>query len=248
VRTFAVTVLAANDAPSFVKGPGQDTHDEAGAVQVAGWATAISAGAPNESGQQLSFTVTADMPNLFSVPPAIDASGTLTYTPALNASGDAVVTVVLRDNGGIENGGVDASAAQTFAIHVVKLRPMHNAAKPLDASGDNAISAADPLACINHLNAFGSGPVSEAPEGMGFLDVNADGFVSSADPLAVINHINAFGTESDAPEGEAAIGSALAQIEWAAGSSAATSDDLSGVIAMLALDSGRAATRRRGRA
>jgi len=41
-----------------------------------------------------------------------------TQTPAPDASGSAIVTVVLRDDGGPANGGVDTSAAQTFQITV----------------------------------------------------------------------------------------------------------------------------------
>jgi hypothetical protein len=52
------------------------------------------------------------------VPPAIDPSGTLTYTPAPNANGAAVVTVYLQDNGGNANDGQDTSAPQTFTITI----------------------------------------------------------------------------------------------------------------------------------
>jgi hypothetical protein len=53
---------------------------------------------------------------LFSVQPAIGTDGTLSYTPALGAHGHANVTVILKDDGGTLNGGVDTSAVQTFAI------------------------------------------------------------------------------------------------------------------------------------
>ncbi|MCC5608589.1 VCBS domain-containing protein [Nostoc sp. CHAB 5834] len=55
---------------------------------------------------------------MFSVQPAIDASGNVTYTPAANANGSAVVTAILQDDGGTVNGGVDTSAAQTFTITI----------------------------------------------------------------------------------------------------------------------------------
>jgi hypothetical protein len=45
-------------------------------------------------------------------------NGTLTFQPAANANGQATVTVVLKDNGGTANGGVDASATKTFVIIV----------------------------------------------------------------------------------------------------------------------------------
>ncbi|MBK9654221.1 MAG: Ig-like domain-containing protein [Rhodanobacteraceae bacterium] len=42
----------------------------------------------------------------------------LSYTPAANANGVATITLRARDDGGTANGGVDASAPQTFTITV----------------------------------------------------------------------------------------------------------------------------------
>ena len=82
------------------------------------WATAISAG-PNEAGQTVAFNVTANTNvALFSAGPAVSPTGVLTYTPAANANGTATITLVLQDNGGTANGGVDTSATQTFTITV----------------------------------------------------------------------------------------------------------------------------------
>ncbi len=114
---FTITVTPVNDAPSFTPGGNQTVNEDAGPQSVANWATNISDG-PNESGQILNFTVTTDNPSLFAAAPAIDAStGTLTYTPADHAYGQATVTVVLHDNGGTANGGVDVYT-QTFVISV----------------------------------------------------------------------------------------------------------------------------------
>jgi hypothetical protein len=84
------------------------------------WATAISAGPANEAGQTVAFAVTNNNNALFTVQPAISPAGTLTYTPAANVSGTAIVTVTLKDNGGIAGGGFDTSAPQTFNIAVNK--------------------------------------------------------------------------------------------------------------------------------
>ncbi|MCC6235762.1 MAG: hypothetical protein IT580_24205, partial [Verrucomicrobiales bacterium] len=108
-----------NDAPSFTAGPDQTVNSTGGPQSVSGWATAISAGPADESAQTLTFLVSNDQPSLFATPPAIDASGRLTYTPAASANGTAVVTVRLKDNGGTANGGVDTSPARTFRITVV---------------------------------------------------------------------------------------------------------------------------------
>ncbi|HKO45459.1 MAG TPA: Calx-beta domain-containing protein, partial [Pyrinomonadaceae bacterium] len=116
--TFTITVNAVNDAPSFTKGPNQTVNEDAGAQSVSNWATAISAGPANESGQTVAFNVTNDNNALFSIQPAVSPTGTLTYTPAPNANGTATVSVSLTDNGGTANGGQNTSAVQTFTITV----------------------------------------------------------------------------------------------------------------------------------
>jgi len=66
----------------------------------------------------MNFSVSNNNNALFSVQPAIDAVGTLTYTPAPNVNGSALVTLGLQDNGGTANGGADTSAPQTMTITV----------------------------------------------------------------------------------------------------------------------------------
>ena len=124
VRTFTVSVTAVNDAPSFTKGADQTVDEDAGAQTVVGWATAISAG-PNEAGQAVAFGVTGNTnPGLFSAGPAISAAGELTYTPAANQNGTATLTLRITDNGGTANGGIDASATQTFVITVTAVNDL----------------------------------------------------------------------------------------------------------------------------
>ena len=109
-------MTAVNDAPSFTVGGNQTVLEDSGANTVNGFATAISRGAANEAGQTVSFLMSNDNNALFTVQPAIDGSGNLTYTLAGNANGSATVTVQIHDNGGTANGGVDTSAAQQFTI------------------------------------------------------------------------------------------------------------------------------------
>ena len=92
-----------------------------GTKTVVDWATGIDVGPANESAQLLTFAfyVTVNTnPSLFSIFPAVDSDGILTYTPAPDANGDATITMVLKDGGGTANGGVDASVAKTFDITV----------------------------------------------------------------------------------------------------------------------------------
>ncbi|MFA5911138.1 MAG: N,N-dimethylformamidase beta subunit family domain-containing protein [Vicinamibacterales bacterium] len=117
-QTFMIHLTAVNDAPSFTKGANQAAWVNAGLQTVPGWATALSTGPSNESGQALSFSLTNTNTALFAGQPAVDGAGTLTYTPAPYMTGVATVTVFAQDNGGVANGGSDRSAPQTFTITV----------------------------------------------------------------------------------------------------------------------------------
>jgi len=120
--TFTINVTAVNDAPSFTVGPNQMVAEDAGAQSVSNWATSISAGPSDESGQTLSFNITNNTnAGLFSSLPAVAPDGTLTYTPAADTFGAATLTIELQDNGGTANGGVDTSASTTFTITVTSV-------------------------------------------------------------------------------------------------------------------------------
>lgn len=116
--TVTVTVTPVNDVPSFVSGGDVSASASGGAVSQA-WATSLSAGPANESGQTLTFT--AEVPALdqalFSAQPAVASDGTLTFTPS-GIPGQTTVTVRLRDNGGTANGGIDTSPDQTFTLTI----------------------------------------------------------------------------------------------------------------------------------
>jgi VCBS repeat-containing protein len=152
-QSFIMTVRPVNDAPSFTKGPDQTVAEDAGPRAVPGWATSLSAGPPDETGQTLSFLVTSDDPGLFAVQPAIGPTGTLTFTPAANAHGTATVTVRLQDSGGSADGGLDTSPPQTFSI---TMTPVNDA----PTATDQAVTTAEDT------------PVSITPAGS---DVDGDG-------------------------------------------------------------------------
>jgi hypothetical protein len=116
--TVSLTVVAVNDAPSFLAGPSKTVLEDSGAQSYPNWATSISAGPTDESGQTVTFTVIAGTPSLFSVQPAVSSNGTLTFKPAANASGSSSITITAHDNGGTANGGVDTSAPQTSSITI----------------------------------------------------------------------------------------------------------------------------------
>ncbi|MCP4336359.1 MAG: tandem-95 repeat protein, partial [Mycoplasma sp.] len=152
-QTFTITVSAVNDTPSFTKGADQTVFEDPGAQTVSGWATSISKGPANESGQALTFNVSNDNNALFSVQPAADASGDLTYTPAADANGTTTVTVSLSDDGG----GADTSGNQTFTITV---NPV-NDAPAFSASSPSAVNEDAGAQTVTSWAAFDAGPADE---------------------------------------------------------------------------------------
>ena len=119
-ESFVVDIQPINDAPSFTEGGDIVLPQNSPAQTIEDWATDISPGAANESDQVLGFTVTNDNEVLFGQQPAIAPDGTLTFAPAIGDQvfGEAVVTVILSDNGGTENGGIDQSEPITFTINI----------------------------------------------------------------------------------------------------------------------------------
>jgi murein DD-endopeptidase MepM/ murein hydrolase activator NlpD len=118
-QTADLAITPVNDAPTFTRGSNKSALEDSGVSTFSGWATGISAGPPNESGQTLTFEVTADDPSLFAVQPAVAADGTLSFTPAPNQNGIANLIIQLKDDGGTDNGGHDTSSTQSFKITII---------------------------------------------------------------------------------------------------------------------------------
>lgn len=120
IGTVSMTVTCVNDAPSFTKGADLTSISNASAYSQSGWATAISAGPANESGQAVDFVIDdVSDPSLFTVQPAVSATGTLTFTPDSTKAGTATVKLHLHDDGGTANGGTNVSPQQQFTIQTV---------------------------------------------------------------------------------------------------------------------------------
>ncbi|MCU1449635.1 MAG: Ig family protein, partial [Acidimicrobiales bacterium] len=184
-NSAAINVTAVNDAPSFTKGADQSVSQNTGAHTVAGWAAAISAGAADESGQILTFHVTATTNStLFSVQPAVDPStGDLTFTVAPGVVASPVtanVSIYLTDNGGSANSGSDTSPTQTFTITVVpNTSPVAGNDGPYTTAEDTPLSV---------------------PAGTGVLanDSDADiGDTITAQPVTVPAHALSFALNAD---------------------------------------------------
>jgi VCBS repeat-containing protein len=121
-----VTVAGATNpaVPTQVTGPAgpdQTVLEDAAPQVVAAFAARIRPGPADEGAQALAYQVSTDNPALFAIEPALAPDGTLTYTPAPDANGQALVSVVLLDDGGTADGGVNTSPAQTFTLTVIPL-------------------------------------------------------------------------------------------------------------------------------
>src|SRR5690606_24980316 len=180
-QTLTITVNAVNDAPSFVKGADQTVLEDAGAQSVPGWASAISPGPSDESGQSVSFAITGNTnAALFSAAPAIAANGTLTYTALANAFGTATISVTLSDNGGTAKGGSDTSAVQTFVINVTPV----NDVPGFSVGADQAVFDDAGAVTVNPwATGIFTGPANEAGQSVSFvIDSNSAPSAFAAGP------------------------------------------------------------------
>jgi large repetitive protein len=101
--------------------------EDSGSFTNLNYFTARSVGATNESSQAISYVLSNNNIALFSTQPAIAANGTLTFTPATNANGTATVTIVVRDDGGTANGGVDNASATPLSQFKIVVTPVDDA-------------------------------------------------------------------------------------------------------------------------
>jgi hypothetical protein len=216
VYTFTITVTPVNDPPSFQPGGDVSAPKNSGPQTRVGWATQITPGPPDESGQAFEFLVSNAIDQLFSVPPAISSNGTLTFTPATDAIGIVTVTAQLRDDGGTAGAGRSTSSSHAFTITISVT--WQNPREPRDVNNDGEISPIDALQVINELNdpQFANSVLPpDKPLASSFLDSNGDGHVSPIDALLVINFLN-----SPMAEGELAGPHSYFVTEFAAAASA----------------------------
>ena len=182
-QTFTVTVNAVNQPPYFTIGADQTVLEDAGAQTIANWATGISSGT-NDPAQVLTFHVSDNNSNLFSVQPAISSSGILTFTPAADANGSATVTVYLTDDGGTANGGNDISASQTFSINVTAV----NDPPTINPISDVTVVEDWTRQTVN-FNGITIGPTNE--NGQSILSITATSSNPSLIPNPTVNYTSA---------------------------------------------------------
>ena len=124
---FVITVRPVNDAPFPTLLGNQVAYEDDPLQTVTGFATLVpDASLPRDASESVQvasvYTVTNNNNGLFSVQPSINpTTGTLTYTPTPNTNGIATVTVIVQDNGGIDDFGVDTSTSVTFTIQILPI-------------------------------------------------------------------------------------------------------------------------------
>ncbi|HRQ64617.1 MAG TPA: Ig-like domain-containing protein [Xanthomonadaceae bacterium] len=186
-QTFTITVIAVNDPPTFTAGADQQVLEDSGPHLVAGWATDMSAGPPDEAGQVLTFVVTNNTnPGLFSAGPAVDAtSGDLSYALIADAFGEAVITLVLMDDGGTANGGDDTSAPHLLTITVIGV----NDAPSFTAADPPAVAEDSGMQTVVGWATFSPGPPNESDQNvLGYFVSNVSNPALFAAAPAVANN------------------------------------------------------------
>ena len=175
VQQFTITVNAINDAPSFTIGTPPAILEDAGAQTVPGFATAISHGPADESGQTVSFNITGNTnAALFSVLPSIDSNGQLTYTPAADANGTATITVTASDDGVPPA----TSPSQQFTITVTAVNDVPSFT-PGAHQTVNEDAAAQNVAWATAIN---KGAANESGQAVNFIVSNNNNTLFSSQP------------------------------------------------------------------
>ncbi len=202
--TMTINVTPVNDEPSFTKGSNAVGYEDAGALSLTGWATSLSPGAGNESSQTVSFTVTNNNNSLFLVQPAVNSSGTLTYTSASNAVGSATGTIYLKDNGGTANGGDDQSSNQTFTITVNAVNDEPSFTK---GSNVNVLENSGAYSQTGWVTNINKGPSDESGQTVTFTVTNDSNSLFTVQPA-----VNATGTLTFTTAGAGTFGAAACTI------------------------------------
>ena len=107
IVTFTIVANAINDAPEFTLPTNLDVVEDQGVVSLPGFASAIRPGpttAADEGRQTLAFNLVQFDPNVFDIPPTLQADGTLSFRTRANVNSNTanisrVVAFQLQDGG-----------------------------------------------------------------------------------------------------------------------------------------------------
>jgi len=169
-RTRSLAVLAVNDPPTLAPLPDITANEDAGPQTVT--LSGVSAG----QGESQSLMVTASSLNTALIRPPIvsylspNPTGTLTLTPVADADGSAVIRVVVLDNGGTANGGVNVFTS-TFTV---TLHPMNDAPSFTKGPDQNVSASAGPQSVSGWATAISPGPANESSQAVDFIVTNSN--------------------------------------------------------------------------
>jgi hypothetical protein len=166
VQTFTITIIWANHAPSFSKGPDIQILEDAPSQTYEEWATNIKAGPEEEKNQQVYFITEVDQPQLFSVLPSLTSDGRLTFRPNPDVNGKTLVSVFLKDNGGTEFGGQDQSDTQTFLIDI---KAVNDPPSFTPGPDQNVPQNSDIIQIESWAENISPGPIDEAEQKLKFV-------------------------------------------------------------------------------
>lgn len=171
--TITMSVGPINDPPQFTAG-GNVTVLEDSAPYLATWATNILAGPPaatdentGPNAQTVSFEVTTNNDAMFSVRPAVDATGRLSFTLAKDANGSVSIVVVAVDSGpSAPPPNNNRSQAATFTLSVTPVNdpPGFNVTRNITVDEDSGAFTGLVLADIVPAEGMNSNPPTALDE------------------------------------------------------------------------------------
>ena len=205
LKVTPIDFQPSNTAPSFTGGGNVTITEDAGEYN-AEWATEIIPGPASEYGQTLTFTLTTNNDDLFSSVPSIGnigsfypAEGDLIFATGDDLFGAATVTVVLSDDGGTEDGGVDTSEPIEFTLRVNSVNDPPSMTHPTDTT--SILMGSGPVTIEGWATNISPGPANESDQVVTAdpaSSSNASGYFVSMPVLDVGTGNLSFEFESDA--------------------------------------------------
>lgn len=185
-RAFTISVIDVNEAPTLTAITDRRVYNVSTSqvVNLAG----ITAGP--ETAQSTTTTVSTDRPATFSSISVVGTQIQFTLAPGIVTPQDVVVTVRVRDNGGVANGGVD-SVVRTFRLGI---DPM-----PVAAATPNLIT----LGATAQLSAAGANAVNYTWVAVGGSGIVGSGANINVRPRGTTTYAvvvtNSFGYQATIP-------------------------------------------------
>ncbi|MCA9122258.1 MAG: hypothetical protein KDB11_18845 [Planctomycetales bacterium] len=162
LRSFTITVLSVNDAPTLLSVDDVTVGEDAPEQTVA--LTGISAGG-GES-QPLSILATSDNVSLIANPTVVytsgDTSGSLRFTPTADLSGSAIITVTLTDGGLDQNLTTTSDNGVTQRSFTITVQAV-NDVPTIDATADLPALSEDASEQIVSLHGLSAGEGEDQP-------------------------------------------------------------------------------------